>query len=177
MSSELRLAPVFFGLCTQVQGRTLPWRESGGADACGLSRGVLVPELDGNCCVAWTDTSNKHNVRNTTTTTTTITPAQSHQPHEASYVFASSLSVFRAAIVRSVCSSECPWSTPRLFLTCWMVRLVLVRLFILSGLGLVSCVGIWSTSQWRFSIVFAGRISLPMGPGSRASAYASYFRC
>ena len=54
---------------------------------------------------------------------------------EASYVSASSLAAFRAALVRSVWSSKMPLANARLFLNCWTVRFVWTLLFTLSGLG------------------------------------------
>ena len=54
---------------------------------------------------------------------------------EASYVSSSSISAFRAAIVRAVWSSKMPLADALLFLTFLMVLLGLILLSTLSGLG------------------------------------------
>ena len=56
---------------------------------------------------------------------------------EASYVSSSSISAFRAAIVRAVWSSKMPLANPLLFLTCLMGLLMLILLSTLSGTGSV----------------------------------------
>ena len=56
---------------------------------------------------------------------------------ETSYVSASSLSAFRAAIVRVVWSCRMPWPILQLYLICWMVQLECTRRTILFGPGFV----------------------------------------